>query len=112
MVTPDNDQGGAVTVSSLLRKPSAFAPLAMSLAALALIAVVVATAGNAAPEAAPHDERAPARLFQLLMLLQIPVGAVFAAKWLPRAPRPALRVLFLQASAALLAIATIMWFER
>lgn len=103
--------GGAVTFSSLLRKPSAFAPLAMSLAALALIAGVLAAGANAADEAAAHDERAPARLFQLLILLQLPISATFAAKWLPRAPRPALLVLFLQGGAALLAIATIVWLE-
>jgi len=83
----------------------------MSLAALALIAVVLVTAGNAAQEAAPHDERAPARLFQLLILLQVPISAVFAGKWLPRAPRPALLVLLLQVGAALLAVATIVWLE-
>lgn len=101
----------AVTFSSLLRKPSAFGPLAMSLAALALIAGVLATAGNAAPEAAPHDERAPARLFQLLILLQLPLSAAFVVKWLPRAPRLALLVLVLQGGAVLLAVATIVWLE-
>lgn len=99
-----------MTLSSLLRRPSAFAPLAMSLAALALIATVLATTGNAA-QGAPHDEGAPARLFQLLILLQLPISAVFAASWLPRAPRSASLVLLLQGGAALLAIATIVWLE-
>jgi len=100
-----------VTFSSLLRKPSAFAPLAMSLAAFALIATVLAAVGNGAPAAPPHDEGTPARLFQLLILLQVPISAVFAGKWLPRAPRPALLVLLLQVGAALLAVATIVWLE-
>jgi len=100
-----------MTFSSLLRRPSALAPLVMSLAALALIATVLAATGNAAQGGAPHDEGAPARIFQLLMLLQLPITAVFAARWLPRAPRPALLVLLLQGGAALVAIATIVWLE-
>lgn len=100
-----------MTFSSLLRRPSAFAPLAMSLAALALIAAVLATVGDVAQDAAPHDEGTPARLFQLLIFLQVPLSAVFAGKWLPRAPRSALLVLLLQGAAALLGIATIVWLE-
>ena len=111
MATLNVDSDNAATFSSLLRKPSALVPLAMSFAALALIATVLATGGNAAREAAPHDERAPARLFQLLILLQLPISAVFAAKWLPRAPRAALLVLLLQLGAAVLAIGTIVWLE-
>jgi hypothetical protein len=101
-----------VTFLSLLRKPSAFAPLVMSVAALALIAAVVATAGHVPQAAVPHDERAPARLFQLLMLLQLPIIGVFAGKWLPRALRPALLVLSLQVGAVLFALGTIVVLER
>lgn len=97
-----------MTLKALLRKPSAFVPLVMSLAALALIGAVVATVGVTHQA----DEGTPARVFQLLILLQAPVALVFAIKWLPRAPRSALFVLFLQAGAALLAVATVLWFER
>jgi hypothetical protein len=38
---------------------------------------------------------------------QVPVVAFFAIKWLPRAPRPTLRVLALQAGAALAAFAAV-----
>jgi hypothetical protein len=83
-------------------------PLAMSLAALALVVGVVATVGVTHPP----DEGTPAHIFQLLIVLQAPVAMGFAIKWLPRAPRPALLVLLLQASAALLAVATVVWFEQ
>ena len=100
-----------MTLGALLRKPSAFTPLAMSLAALALIVAVVATVGVTSGVTQPHDERTPARIFQLLLVLQAPVVAAFAIKWLPRAPRPAALVLLMQAGAALLAVATIIRLE-
>jgi len=101
-----------MTLGALLRKPGAFAPLAMSLAALALIAAVVATVGVTAGVTQPHDERTPARIFQLLLLLQVPIAAAFAISWLPRAPRPAALVLLMQAGAALMAVAAIVWLEK
>lgn len=96
-----------MTAASLLKHPSAIIPLAMSGAAFLLIIGVLATVGVTHPQ----DEGAPARLFQLLILLQVPVIAFFALKWLPRSPRPALFVLLLQVAAALLAVATLVWLE-
>jgi hypothetical protein len=97
-----------ISPGALLRKPSAFFPLAMSLAALALVVAVVTTVGVTHPP----DERTPAHVFQLLIFLQLPIATGFAVKWLPRAPRPALLVLFLQAGAALLAVAIVVWLEK
>ena len=91
---------------SLVRKPSAFVPVAMSGLALALVASVLGGAISVTPTG---DEGAPARLFQLLLVAQVPIIVVFAAKWLPNAPRPALAILILQVSAALSAIGTIVW---
>ena len=96
-----------MTVRTLLRTPTAFVPLLLSAVALALVLVWVALFGvvrNA-------DEGAPARLFQLLMGLQLLIIAAFAVEWLPRAPRPALLVLALQLGAALLPLATIIVLE-
>ena len=53
------------------------------------------------------DEGAVAHIWQLLMGLQLPVLAFFAIKWLPRAPRPSLIVLGLQAGAALASMAPV-----
>jgi len=85
----------------LVKKPSAFLPAAMSFAALVTVLGHVAMFG-AAREA---DEGAAAHVFQILMVAQMPILAFFAIKWLPRTPRQALRVLTLQAGAAVAALA-------
>src|SRR5437660_4131916 len=88
---------------STMKKPSALIPLAMSLAALAVVLGHVAMFG-AAREA---DEGAAAHLWQMLMAAQVPVIVFFAIKWLPRTPGQALLVLALQACAALAALAPV-----
>ena len=89
--------------STLLRQPSAFLPLAMSVGALAIILTYLARHGPA-PQA---DEGAAAHFWQLLMAAQVPIVLFFASKWLPRSPRAAVPVLVLQVVAALAAIAPI-----
>lgn len=86
---------------------SAFLPLAMSLAGLALILRHVLVSGPG-PEA---DEGIEARLWWLLMGAQVPVVAWFASTWLPRAPRSALLVLALQAAAVLANLAAVRSFH-
>jgi hypothetical protein len=91
----------------LLKRPSAVIPLAMSVAALALVigyAVMFGTARQA-------DEGTAAHLWQLLMVGQLPVIAFFAIKWLPTEPRQVLLVLALQIGAALAAICPVWWFH-
>ena len=88
---------------STLEKPSAWIPLAMSFAALALVLGHVALFG-AVREA---DEGTAAHLWQILMAGQVPIVAFFAIKWLPQIPRPALVILALQALAALAALAPV-----
>lgn len=87
----------------MLKHPSAFLPVAMSLAALAVVLLFIALNGTA-PQA---DEGTAAHLWQLLMAAQAPIILFFAAKWLPRSPRQALPVLGLQAGAALAALAPV-----
>jgi hypothetical protein len=87
----------------MLKRPSAFLPVVMSLAALATVLVHVARFG-AAREA---DEGTAAHVWQLLMLAQVPIIAFFAITWLPRERRAALSVLALQAAAALAAMAPV-----
>lgn len=86
-----------------MKKPSALAPIAMSLAGLALVLVHAARYGIV-HEA---DEGTSAHLFQILMVAQVPVIAFFAIKWLPRTPQQALLVLALQIVAALGAFASV-----
>jgi hypothetical protein len=87
----------------ILKHPSAFLPVAMSLAALAVIAIVVASHGTA-PQA---DEGTAAHLWQLLMAAQAPVVLFFAVKWVPQSPKDALPILVLQVVAALAAMAPV-----
>ena len=87
----------------LLRQPSAFLPIAMSVAALILVVVSVTLYG-AAREA---DEGTAAHLWQLLVAGQLPIVAFFAIRWLPRSPRSALPVLAVQALALLAALAPV-----
>ena len=95
--------------SSLLKQPSAWIPLAMSFAALSMILVYVAINGFAS--SGNGDEGAPARIFQLIMLAQLPIAGYFAIKWLPMRPKQSLIVLALQAVAWVIPIVTIMWLE-
>ena len=89
--------------SSLLKHPSAFVPVAMSLAALALVIVYVTMFGVVQQA----DKGTPAHVFQLLIVGQMPVVAFFALKWFPREPKRAVPVLALQGAVAVLAIATV-----
>jgi len=93
--------------ASLIKQPSAFLPIAMSLAALALVLGSIAMFG-VVHEA---DEGTAAHLFQLLMAGQVPIVVYFALKWLPRAPGQALRVLALQGAAMIAAFAPVYWFK-
>ncbi|HMF63671.1 MAG TPA: hypothetical protein VK608_06235 [Edaphobacter sp.] len=92
---------------AILRQPSAFLPLAMSLIALTLVL------GNVAMFGVVHeaDEGTAAHLWQLLMAGQMPVLAFFAIKWLPRAPRQTLYVLALQGGAALASMAPVFFLN-
>jgi hypothetical protein len=92
---------------STMKKPSAWVPLAMSFAALALVLGHIAIFG-AAREA---DEGAAAHVWQILMAAQVPIVAFFAIKWLPRTPKQALLVLALQAGAVLAALAPVFFFN-
>ena len=92
-----------MSAPAMIKQPSAFVPVVMSLAALATVLLRIALVGTA-PE---PDEGTAAHIWQLLMALQLPVIALFAIKWLPRSPRQALLVLGLQAGAALAALAPV-----
>jgi hypothetical protein len=92
---------------AIMKRPSAFLPLVMSLTALTLVLGHIAIYG-AAREA---DEGAVAHLWQLLMAGQMPVLAFFLIKWLPRAPRQTLCVLSLQAGAMLASLAPIFFLN-
>jgi len=92
----------ASSFGAIVRHPSAFLPLAMSIVALTMVI------GHVVPDVIQNghvlhaaDEETDAHIWQLLMAAQIPVLAFFAIKWLPRAPRQTLKVLALQAGVVL-----------
>ena len=88
---------------TVLKHPSAFLPVAMSLGALATVLVFLASHGPA-PQ---PDEGAAAHIWQLLMAGQVPIVLLFGIKWVPQSPRQAMLILALQAGAALAAMAPV-----
>lgn len=91
---------------TMVRKPSAYLPVAMSVIALALLggAYLYGRAAGHGGLVREPDEGSIAHLWQLLMAGQVPVLAYFAIKWLPRAPKQTLSILALQAGAVLAAL--------
>lgn len=92
---------------TMLKKPSASLPVAMSLVAIAIIVIHITLFG-VAREA---DEGTSAHLWQLLMAGQMPIILFFAATSLPRNPRQALPVLALQIGAAFAAAFPVFYFK-
>ena len=88
---------------SMLKHPSAFLPVAMSLSALAIVALFIALHGTAAQA----DEGAAAHVWHVLMAAQVPIVLFFAIKWVPRSPKQAVLILALQVAAALAAMAPV-----
>jgi hypothetical protein len=93
--------------ASPIRSLGALLPLAMSFLGLAMLVVHVALYGFVRGA----DEGTPARIFQLFMVMQVPIIALFAIKWLPVAPRQTLLVLGLQILAACAAVAAVLLAE-
>ena len=94
-----------MTVRALMRQPTGFLPVAMSVGALAMIAWFVAVHGVVHQP----DEGAQAHLWQLLVAGQVPLIGYFVFRWLPRAGREALVVLAIQAVAIMLLAVAPLW---
>ena len=95
------------SLPAVIRHPSAFLPIAMSLLALLLVLFHIARYGTAREA----DEGTVAHLWQLLMALQIPIIAWFGLRWLPVSPRSAITVLALQFVAGVGAAAPVFYFH-
>jgi hypothetical protein len=93
--------------STLIKKPSAYLPIVMSLTALTLVLVCLATFGIIHET----DEGIAAHIWQLLMGAQAPIVVFFAIRWLPQAPRQVLCILALQAGAAFVSFAPVFFFN-
>jgi len=89
-----------------LKHWSALLPLALSVAALALVVGHVASGG-----VREADEGTAAHLWQLFMALQLPLIALFAVIWLPQSPRSGLAVLALLVGVVLANLAALSYFN-
>jgi hypothetical protein len=105
MMASRHNVDASLTVRALMRHPMGSLPVAMSLGALAMIVWFVAVHGVAHQP----DEGAQAHLWQLLVAGQVPLMAYCAFRWLPRARRPALLDLALQAAAIMLVAVAPLW---
>lgn len=98
-----SDMNTQANLPNMLKQPSAFVPMTMSLLAVAILLNHIARFGTA-PQVA---EGTSAHLWQLLMGLQIPIIVFFAIRWLPQSPRSASFILALQAAAGIAALAPV-----
>jgi hypothetical protein len=90
---------------SLFKKPGAYLPIALSLAALTLVlghAVVFGVVHEA-------DEGAAAHIWQILMVAQLPFIAYFTLKWLLKRPKETLQVLAIIAVTWVANLAAVFW---
>jgi len=91
------------SVQALIKRPSAFLPIAMSITALLMLGILAATNGLVREA----DEGFAAHFWQLLIAGQVPILAYFLFRWLPRMPRATVYVVVLQITAALVAMAPV-----
>ena len=91
--------------TSLLKQPSVWLPLGMSLAGLALVL------GHAAVYGVVHevDEGTAAHIWQILMAGQIPFVIYFMSKWLPQRVKESMLVVALLAGTWLANFAAVYW---
>jgi hypothetical protein len=95
------------SIRELLRKPSAWLPPALSLAAMGLIVAHLALVGVARQA----DEGTEARIFQLLMVATAVIIGAFAVRWLPVAPKAAVFIVALQLLVAAIPMITLAALE-
>ncbi|MDO8522455.1 MAG: hypothetical protein Q7S08_04185 [bacterium] len=104
-----------------MKKPSAWIPIALSLAMLTFILTLLAIQGVPTPSAdgtcigtcgrQNKDEGVGAHLFQLWLVLEVLMIPFFAVKWLPRAPKQTLAVLAIQIIAVLATCFPVFYLE-
>ena len=95
-------------MNSIIKKPSAWIPIVLSLAVLAMMLIYIAISG---PPVHQADEGTGAHLFQIWLVLEMLTIAFFAISWLPRAPKQTLIILAIQIIVALAACAPVFYFN-
>ncbi len=88
----------------MLKKPSAWVPIAMSLTVLATMLIYIGISG---PPVRQTDEGTGAHLFQIWLVMEVFMIGFFAIKWLPRDPKRAMQVLVFQIAGVIVACAPV-----
>ena len=94
---------------SLLKKPSAWLPIVLSLSIIAMIAGFLFFVGASGSRA--EDEGVAAHLFQLWLVLEALLIPFFALTWLPRLPKEASLILAAQIFLALAGMFPVWYFQ-
>ncbi len=95
-------------MSAQWKYPSAWVPIALSLAVLATMLTSIALFGPPTPE---PDEGTAAHLFQIWLALEVVLITLFAGRWLARAPKQTWWILALQVLAVAAACAPVAYFH-
>lgn len=91
----------------LVKKPSAWVPILLSAAILAMLLITLSTVGLVRHE----DEGIEAHLFQIWLVLEVVLIGFFGLKWLPRMPKQALIILVLQVVFVFVAAFPVFYFN-
>lgn len=92
---------------SLIKKPSAWTPIVISLGILAMLLGYLLKNGLVHET----DEGTAAHLFQIWLVLEFLGLSFFGLKWLPRQPKQALVVVVIQCVAAFLPLSLVYYFK-
>ncbi|MES2087824.1 MAG: hypothetical protein V4467_02410 [Patescibacteria group bacterium] len=95
-------------MNSLIKKPSAWMPIAFSLTMLASFFIVPMLSGPLVRQA---DEGTGAHLFQLWLVLEVVMITIFAINWLPKKLKETFVVLVIQVVAVVAACAPVFYFN-
>ena len=95
-------------MASILKKPIAWIPVALSLGVLASMLIFIAISGHPVRET---DEGVGAHLFQIWLVAEVFMVAFFAVKWLAQRPKQALIILTIQIVAAFAACFPVWYFK-
>ena len=92
----------------LIKHPSAWIPIALSLTVVAAMLVHIATVGVPVRQL---DEGAGAHLFQIWLVIEVLMLSFFAVRFLPQRPKQAVIVLGIQILAVLAGCAPVFYFK-
>ena len=101
-----------MTIMSLIRKPSAWVPVVLSLGIIAMLASFLLNAYFSEQGIIrENDEGTPAHLFQIWLVLEALLIPTFAVRWLPSLPRQATKIIALQIFLVFLGCFPVFYFQ-